>query len=164
MSISRPSEVNRLGVLFICENNARRSLIAEALVRSQSASWVRGFSAGISAANHADLRALSTMTLAGLDNTGLWPKSWDGFCRTRQPIIDVVVTMDLISELNLPRVFPGNPEFLRWTGPTIRNHPVESHGYVWEEIKWLRPKVNALIDDLSVMRELSLFRQPLAAE
>ena len=94
MSVSRPNEVSRLGVLFVCENNARRSLIAEALMRDQCASWVRGFSAGIRAADHADLRAMSTLGLAGLDNTGLWPKAWDGFCRPHQPIIDVVVMLD----------------------------------------------------------------------
>lgn len=164
MSISRPSEASRLGVLFVCESNARRSLIAESLMRDRSASWVRGFSAGIRAADHADLRALSTMTMAGLDNTGLWPKSWEGFCKTRQPIIDVVVMLDLSSDLNLPRTFFGNPEFRTWSSPIIKSHPIESHSYVWEEIKWLRPKVNALIDDLSSMRELSLSRQPLAAE
>lgn len=164
MSISRPSEASRLGVLFVCENNARRSLIAEALMRDRCAAWVRGFSAGIRAADHADFRAMSTMTLAGLDNTGLWPKTWDGFCKTHRPIINVIVMLDLTSELSLPREFPGSPEYRAWTGPRINNHSGQSHSQVWEEIKWLRPKVNALIDDLSDMRELSLSHQPIAAE
>lgn len=164
MSISRLSEASRLGVLFVCENNARRSLIAEALMRDRCASWVRGFSAGIRAADHADLRAMSTITLAGLDNTGLWPKAWEGFFETRQPIINVVVTLDLTADLNLPRTFPGNPEYRTWTGSHINGHSASSHTHVWEEIKWLRPKVNELIEDLSEMRELSLSHQPIAAE
>lgn len=164
MSISRLSEASRLGVLFVCENNARRSLIAEALMRDRCASWVRGFSAGIRAADHADLRAMSTMTLAGLDNTGLWPKAWNGFCKTHQPMINVVVMLDLTSDLNLPRDFPGNPEYRTWTGPHANSHSTESHSHVWEEIKWLRPRVNELIEDMSEMRELSLSRQPIAAE
>lgn len=164
MSISRPYEASRLGVLFVCENNARRSLIAESLLRDQCASWVRGFSAGIRAADHADMRAMSTMVLAGLDNTGLWPKAWDGFCQTHKPIIDVVVMLDFNSDLSLPREFPGNPEYQTWVGPRINGFSTQSHNHVLEEIKWLRPKVNALIDDLSAMREVSLSRQPLAAE
>ena len=164
MSISRPSEASRLGVLFVCEDNARRSLIAEALIRDRCASWVRGFSAGIRAADHADLRAMSTLGLAGLDNTGLWPKAWNGFCKTHQPIIDVIVMLDFNSDLSLPREFPGNPEYRTWTMSQIKGYSTQSHSHVWEEIKWLRPKVNALIDDLSAMREISLSRQPLAAE
>jgi len=164
MSISSPSEVSRLGVLFVCENNARRSLIAEALLRDRSASWIRGFSAGIHAADHADMRAMSTLALAGLDNTGLWPKAWEGFCRIQQPIIDVVVMLDLTADLKLPREFPGKPDYRTWAGSKSKDLAGGSHRHVWEEIQWLRPRINELIDDMSALREISLSRQPLAAE
>lgn len=164
MSISRPSEANRLGVLFVCEDNARLSLIAEALMRERCAPWVRGFSAGINPADTADLMSLTTIMLAGLDNSGLWPKSWEGFSTTRVPIINVIVTLDHFSTVALPRSFPGHPEYRIWSAVNDNQSHIQSHTDVWREIQWLRPKVDALIDDLAVMRDLSLSRQPLAAE
>ena len=164
MSISHPSKASRLGVLFVCENNARRSLIAEALIRDRCVPWLRGFSAGVRVAEHADLRAMSTIMMAGLDSTGLWPKSWESFCKTQPPMIDVVILLDQNSALNLPRVFPGRVEYQTWAGAAPKRHYTQSHAHVWQEIQWLRPKVNGLIDDLSAMRELSLARQSMAAD
>lgn len=164
MSISRTSEASRIGVLFVCEDNSRLSLIAEALMREHFIPWARGFSAGIHPADHGDLRALSTIMLAGLDNSGLWPKSWEGFAKSPLPIIDVVVTLDQKSANELSNTFPGSPEYRNWSETLGYVSATKTHAEVWREIQWLRTKVNALVDDLSAMRELSMSEQPLAAE
>lgn len=164
MSVTRPSEASRLGVLFVCSDNARRSLIAEALMRDRCATWARGFSAGISPADGADPRALSAITLAGLDNAGLWPKHWEGFSKFSDPIIDVIVMLDPVAAEALPRVFPGNPEYWVWENADMERPSADTYELPWQEIQWLRPKVNALVEDLSAMQEFCLARQPLAAE
>lgn len=164
MSVTRPSEARRLGVLFVCADNARRSLITEALMRDRCAEWARGFSAGLDPADVADLRTLSAITLAGLDNSGLWPKHWEGFSKVNEPIIDVIVLLDRVAAESLPRRFPGNPEYWVWHSAEDEKQPRDTYELPWREIQWLRPQVNALIDDLSAMREFSLARQPMAAE
>lgn len=164
MSITRPSEASRLGVLFVCSDNARRSLIAEALMRDHYATWARGFSAGIKPADGANLLALSAITLAGLDNTGLWPKHWEGFSRRQEPIIDIVIMLDRTAAEQLPRQFPGNPEYLIWKSADIDRQSIDTYDLAGREVQWLRSRVNALVDDLAAMSDFSLLRNALAAE
>ncbi len=133
-------------VLFVCADNARHSLIAESLLRSRRVRGLRAFSAGIEPADRADSFALSALTLAGLENEGLWPKHWDGFADPENRLIDMVVMIgDDVAE-QLPRMFPGDPVYITWKfdgDETLRFH----HG-VWRDIRALRPYVEALAEDL----------------
>jgi hypothetical protein len=72
--------------------------------------------------------------------------------------------LDLTADLKLPREFPGKPDYRTWAGSKSKDLAGGSHRHVWEEIQWLRPRINELIDDMSALREISLSRQPLAAE
>jgi len=133
-------------VLFVCADNARHSLIAESLLRSHRVHGIRAFSAGLQPADKADPFALSALTLAGLGNEGLWPKHWDGFANPKCTTIDLVVMIGEDTAANMPRTFPGDPEYIAWKfdGDTsLRFH----HG-VWRDIQVLRPYVDALADDL----------------
>lgn len=133
-------------VLFVCADNARHSLIAESLLRSCRVRGLRAFSAGIDPADRADSFALSALTLAGLENEGLWPKHWDGFADPKTQLIDMVVMIGDAAAQQLPRTFPGNPDYIAWKfdgDVSLRFH----HG-VWRDIQALRPFVDALAEDL----------------
>lgn len=133
-------------VLFVCDDNARHSLIAEALLRGHGMQGLRAFSAGLEPADRADSYTLSALILAGLGHEGLWPKHWDGFADPKRMLIDQVVMIGDGPIQNLPRRFPGNPEYIAWqfTGDqSLRFH----HG-VWRDIQILRPYVEGLVDDL----------------
>ncbi|MBO6521342.1 MAG: hypothetical protein JJ900_10510 [Rhodospirillales bacterium] len=133
-------------VLFVCTDNARHSLIAEALLRAQLVPGVRAFSAGLDPADKADSFALSALTLAGLGNEGLWPKHWDGFADPKRPIVDVVVMIGEDAVANLPRTFPGEPEYVEWSFTS--NEDLRFHRGVWRDIQMLKPYVDELVDSL----------------
>ncbi len=143
---------NQMGtksVLFVCADNARHSLIAEALLRAQLVPGVRAFSAGLDPADKADSFALSALTLAGLGNEGLWPKHWDGFADPKRPIVDVVVMIGEQAAAELPRIFPGEPVYVEW--PFSSNDELRFHRGVWRDIQVLKPYVDELVYDLCGM-------------
>jgi protein-tyrosine-phosphatase len=150
-------------VLFVCEDNARHSLIAEVLLRDHGVRGLRAFSAGITPADRADSYALSALALAGLGSDGLWPKHWEGFRDAKRLLIDMVVMIGDGPARDLPRTFPGNPEYVVWKFEgdlSLRFH----HG-VWRDIQVLRPCVEALVDDLRyAVRPTVNNRQQVAAE
>lgn len=133
-------------VLFVCDDNARHSLIAEALLRDHGIRGLRAFSAGIKPADRADSYALSALTLAGLGSDGLWPKHWDGFRDAKWTLIDMVVMIGDGPARELPRTFPGDPDYVVWKFEGDRS--LRFHHGVWRDIQVLRPYVEALVDDL----------------
>jgi len=147
-------------VLFVCADNSRHSLIAESLLRSHRVHGIRAFSAGLQPADRADSFALSALTLAGLGNEGLWPKHWDGFANPKCTMIDLVVMIGSDAADNLPRTFPGDPEYLIWDFDGDASH--RFHHGVWRDIQVLRPYVDALADDLRETRHAPM-RESLAA-
>lgn len=146
MNVFQNREEKKINVLFVCADNARHSLIAEALLRSHRVPGVRAFSAGIDPADRADSFALSALTLAGLGNEGLWPKHWDGFANPKIGMFDVVVMIGDDAANALPRTFLGAPEYIVWKFKGTEE--LRFHRGVWRDIQVLRPHVEALADDL----------------
>ena len=62
-------------VLFLCEDNASKSLIAEAIVNASGSRHVKAYSAGLKPAPFADPDAMHVISQAGLRARGLRPKS-----------------------------------------------------------------------------------------
>lgn len=139
----RPSHT----VLFVCEDNARRSLIAEALFRDIAGPHLRTFSAGLAPADHADTFALSALAIAGLGPEGLWPKHWDGFREPGRPRIDTVVMFGEDVAARMPRTLPGRPVYRTWRIIDERGS-VGRHGGVWRDMQRLRPMVAELVTEL----------------
>ncbi len=147
MSIVYSPQAKIRNVLFVCEDNARHSLIAEALMRGHGIRGLRAFSAGLQPADRADSYTLSALTLAGLGADGLWPKHWDGFAHAKWTLIDRVVMIGEAPARDLPRRFPGNPVYDVWK--FSGDNSLRFHHGVWRDIQILRPCVDALVDDLS---------------
>jgi protein-tyrosine-phosphatase len=134
-------------VLFGCEDNARYSLIAEALFRDGAISGMRSFSAGLRPADAADPFTLSALALSGLGADGLWPKHWDGFCLPNMRLIDTIVIFGEETAVRLPRVFPGRPRYLVWPMNKLSDNQ-KLHQGVWRDIQRIRPFISCLIDEL----------------
>lgn len=134
-------------VLFVCEDNARRSLVAEALFRDGAGPHLRVFSAGLAPADRADTYTLSVLALAGLGPDGLWPKPLDGFCDRDRPLMNTVVTIGAEIAGRLPRILPGTPEYRTWRLPAGRNVGSRHNG-AWRDLQVLRPLVMDLIEEL----------------
>lgn len=153
-------------VLFICEDNARRSLIAEALFRDAAGPHMRAFSAGLRPADTADPFTLSALALSGLGPDGLWPKSWEGFCGHGAFPLGTVVMFGEDVSLRLPRVFPGLPAYRVWT--LLDDRPgMTRHSGVWRDIQRVRPLVADLVAEINASileSQREQFRAAQAAE
>lgn len=155
MSVAQSYMQRPFGVLFVCEDNSRSSLIAEALFRGHGTPGFSVYSAGIAPADQADPYTLSALTMAGLGSDGLWPKDWAGFADPDRPLIDMVIMIGDGPAQLLPHAFPGNPDYLMWR---MRGHggQLPRHRGAWQDIQALRPRVDSLMDDLASMQDVSL--------
>jgi len=145
-----------MGVLFVCADNARCSLIAEALLRDQAMPGVRAFSAGSRPADHADSFTISALMLAGLETEGLWPKDWQSFMDRIPAVINVVVSMGDDVAIDIGHGFSEHVEYFVWPDPHSWDRTATRHHGVWRDIQVLRPRIDALCEDLRAMRELNL--------
>lgn len=99
-------------ILFLCDDNAAGSLMAEAIVNGSRSREFKAFSAGFEPAEEADPAALEIIAQAGLRVPGLHPKSW---CELLDAQMDFDYAVSLVNgdrpELASLR---GNERFLEW--------------------------------------------------
>ncbi|HWT18989.1 MAG TPA: arsenate reductase ArsC [Variovorax sp.] len=114
-------------VLFICNSNAARSLIAESLLNHLGKGRFLAHSAGHAPTpdGKPDPRTIDALKGAGLPTDGLRSKSWDEYGPASAPHMDLVVTLcDEAAGETCP-VWPGQPAAAHWSHPDPR---VESAG------------------------------------
>lgn len=109
----------RLNVLFLCNHNWARSLLAEATLRHLGAHRFAAWSAGSQAqadglAHPLALRALQD---AGLPTEGLHSKSWEPFAQPQAPHMDLVITLCDATAAEVCPVWPGHPATAHWSYP-----------------------------------------------
>ena len=106
-----------LNVLFVCQGNSARSIMAEALLNRFSDGRFRAFSAGIEPAAELHPHATETLRAAGLAVANLKPKSVSEFATPSAPRMDFVISMgkDLGKDLAPAlRGIPGSPLRAQW--------------------------------------------------
>lgn len=97
MGFKRPARV-----LFLCRDNSRASLMAEALARSLGGGWLEARSAGLHPGT-AETAALAALARAGIDAAGLRSKSLQA---EDLAWADLVVTLDRESRQRCPALPP----------------------------------------------------------
>jgi arsenate reductase (thioredoxin) len=109
------SVTRKYKVLFLCRENAARSIIAEALLRELAGHRFEAFSAGPEPAPRVHPLAVAQLRPGISDCGALSPKSWLEFTGEWAPRMDLVITMDaFVGELPTPD-FPGDPALRNWT-------------------------------------------------
>lgn len=111
------SHSHQIRVLFLCNNNAARSLMAEALLKYLGGSRFHAYSAGSTptADGKPDSRTIAALEAAGLPTAGLRSKSWDEYGLPVAPHMDLIVTLcDEAAEETCP-VWPGHPATAHWS-------------------------------------------------
>jgi len=104
-------------VLFLCTDNAARSLMAEALLRHWSDGQFTAFSAGSHPAGAPHPAALKLLEDRGAITHGLRCKSWNEFANPHAPVMELVVTVcDSVANEVCP-VLPGTPLRAHWSLP-----------------------------------------------
>lgn len=109
-------------VLFLCNSNAARSLIAEALLNHLGKGRFAAYSAGHEPTpdGQPDPRTIEALKGAGLPTDGLRSKNWDEYGPASAPHMDLVVTLcDEAAGETCP-VWPGQPAAAHWSHPDPR--------------------------------------------
>jgi arsenate reductase len=110
--MSRP-----LNVLFLCNGNSARSIMAEALVAARGRDLLRGYSAGATPTGSVHPIARQVLCAAGHPVDGLRSKSWDAFAEPGAPEMDLVVTLCDQAAAEPCPLWPGTPLRAHWGLP-----------------------------------------------
>jgi len=108
-----------MNILFLCTGNSARSILAEAITNSLSASKVRfrAFSAGSHPKGAVHRLALDLLRQLRIPTSGLRSKSWDVFAEPAAPAMDFVITVcDQAAGEPCP-FWPGQPITAHWGMP-----------------------------------------------
>src|SRR5260221_6176867 len=108
-----------MNILFLCTGNSARSILAEAITNSLSASKdrFRAFSAASHPKEGVHRLALELLRQLKIPTTGLRSKSWDEFAQADAPRMDFVITVcDQAAGEPCP-FWPGQPITAHWGMP-----------------------------------------------
>jgi len=104
-------------VLFLCNSNSGRSIMAEALLRHWGKGRFRAFSGGSRPAGQVHPYTLELLRHLGLPTEGLRSKSWDEFAGPGAPEMDFILTVCDEAEGEVCPVWPGQPVTAHWSFP-----------------------------------------------
>jgi arsenate reductase len=130
--------MNKYKVLFLCLENAARSIMAEALLRELAGHRFDVFSAGAEPAARAHPLALAQLRPGISDLDRLAPKSWLEFTGEWAPRMDLVIALDSrVAEYHAP-AFPGTPLFLQWdfADPLAPDMTSDERARSFERVFW----------------------------
>jgi arsenate reductase (thioredoxin) len=120
-------------VLFVCDDNAATSLMAESILRSVGAARFKACSAGIAPAPQPHRLLLDFLRDRHMPASGLRTKSWHEFALPEAPRFDFVITLSERAEDELPA---------RW-GAHLSAGPVLAHWSLDEEAEALQHAAQA---------------------
>lgn len=101
-------------VLFLCNANSARSILAEGILRSEGAGRFNAYSAGSQPGGTVNPLALKVLAALDYPDDGYRSKSWEEYARPGAPEMDFVFTVcDDTAEESCP-VWPGQPMTAHW--------------------------------------------------
>ena len=104
-------------VLFVCNGNSAKSIIAEAYVNSRRPPHLKAFSAGAAPRGSINPFALEVLREADIEPDNPRSKSWDEFLAPDAPQMDLVINLcDEATKEECPS-WPGRPMTARWETP-----------------------------------------------
>ncbi len=105
---------HEFNVLFLCNGNSARSIMAECAVNRWGKGRFHGFSAGSRPTGIVHPMTLELLKALNYETAGLRSKSWDEFARPAGPRLDFVFTVcDQAAGESCP-LWPGQPITAHW--------------------------------------------------
>lgn len=112
--MSMDNSTSRYNVLFLCANNAGRSLMAEAMMQKMGHDKFNAYSAGNNPADVANPMAIAALNAENFDTSHLQPKHWQTFVGEDAPEMDFIFTLcDDTREDSCPN-WSGDPVTAHW--------------------------------------------------
>lgn len=112
-----------MNILFLCNHNSARSILAEALLNAMAHGRFKAYSAGTNPSENQQPHPLGLELLrkAGVSIEGLRSKSWDEFAKPSAPHMDLIVTLCDDAADEVCPVWPGHPATAHWSyaDPTL---------------------------------------------
>ena len=104
-------------ILFLCNGNSARSILAEAQMNAMAPHRFRAYSAGSQPAGAVNPFTLQFLRESGLPTDGLRCKSWEEFSVEGAPHMDFIVTVCDQAAGEACPVWPGHPAIAHWGAP-----------------------------------------------
>jgi len=108
---------NHYNVLFVCTNNAVRSIMAEAILNHVGMGRFAAYSAGSHPAARVHEETVRQLDLAQMGDGANRTKSWEMFAWPGTPRMDFVITLCAVAASRPHPQFPGNPILVHWPTP-----------------------------------------------
>lgn len=132
------TDTKLLHVLFLCNHNTARSLLAEAVLNHMGTARFRAHSAGCQPSPDGAPHplALETLQAAGIRTNGLRSKGWDMFGLPEAPHMDLVITLCDDAAAEVCPVWPGHPATAHWSyaDPTRLVTPHDEQRYAFKHL------------------------------
>lgn len=105
-----------LNILFLCNRNTARSIMAEAMLNHMGRGNIRAYSAGslFQEGDQISPYALKTLADTGIDTSVLRSKSWQEFMTPDAPEMDIVITMYDEAAGEVSPLWKGQPATANW--------------------------------------------------
>jgi protein-tyrosine-phosphatase len=141
-----------LNVLFLCNHNSARSILAEAVLNHIGGGRFQAFSAGSNPGDNQrpNPLALQVLKSAGISTDGLRSKSWDEFARPQAPHMDLVITVCDDAAGEVCPYWPGQPVTAHWGYPD----PSTGDGTEAQKLEAFRLTLHALKRHLELLTNL----------
>jgi arsenate reductase len=104
-------------VLFLCNGNSARSIIAEAILDKVGAGKFNAFSAGSRPKGRVHPETINLLRSLGYDTSRFRSKSWGDFTKTGAPSFDFIFTVCDNAAGEACPVWPGQPMTAHWGIP-----------------------------------------------
>ena len=107
-------ETKIFNVLFLCNSNSARSIMAEKLMEHWGKGKFKAYSAGNKPKGEVYPLTIKTLLSHGLNSEGLRSKSWKEFTGNEAPHLDFVFTLCDEAAGEVCPIWPGQPMTAHW--------------------------------------------------
>jgi protein-tyrosine-phosphatase len=106
--------LKKYNILFVCEHNSARSIIAEIVANTHISKKFVGYSAGYIPSEHVNPFALEIAQECGYPLEKLFNKGWQDYASFEAPRMDFIIDLCQNKNYSERPYWPGNPISASW--------------------------------------------------